>query len=385
MDFSLSPQQQAWREKARDFAQAVVMPRTDLDEVGHFPREVFQAAFEAGFMTAGLPSSVGGGGRPLIDLLLATEELGCADLGVATSTGVMTLAAAPLVQFGTSEQQQRWLTPLTQALGFASFAWSEPEGSTNLFSRPATTVAVPVQGGFEVTGTKSTITNGAVADVLTVFARLEGAKGGLGCFVVSGKNPGVQASSPYKKMGQRASNTGEVIFNRAFVPTKDLIGQPGQGQQIAVHAMTKSRVGVAAMAVGVARRARDLVIQYGHARSTSAGHKLIEAQDFRLRLAHIEAHIETIRALAWRAAWAVEEGQEASKLAACAKLMGANMAVGVTGEAVELLGASGYLAHGVAEKLMRDAKVLQIYEGPQFVQKTVIADTAVRLSRVGKP
>ncbi|MBL9038751.1 MAG: acyl-CoA dehydrogenase family protein [Archangium sp.] len=384
VDFSLTPEQTAWREKARAFARAHVLPRVDLDQHGVFPWELYRGAFDEGFITACLPTSVGGGGRPLLDVLLATEELAYGDLGVATSIGVLTLASSPLVRFGTADQQQRWLAPLCRELGFASFAWTEPEGSTNLFGRPATTTAREVPGGFVLNGVKSTITNGSVARLLTVFARLDSSAHGLSCFVLSSKTPGVEARNPYRKMGQRASDTGEITFRDVFVPSVDFLGKPGQGQQIAVHSMTRSRVGICAMALGVARRAKDLVVEYGHTRTTAAGQKLIEQQDYRLRIAELDAEIETIRALCWRAAWEVEHGLEGSKLASVAKLMGGNMAVRVTNEATELLGATGYLESGKAEKLLRDAKVLQIYEGPQFVQKTVIADTAIRLSRVGK-
>jgi acyl-CoA dehydrogenase len=383
VDFRLSPEQRAWRDAARAFAREHILSRADLDDHNHFPWDVYQAAFDAGLVTASLPKDVGGGGRPLIDLLLSAEELGYGDLGVATSIGLLTLAAAPLVHFGTSAQKARWLEPLTRELRLASFAWTEPEGSTNLFGRVATTTATPVDGGFELHGVKSTISNGSVASLYTVFARIEPGPPGLTCFAVPGDAQGLERRAPYRKMGQRASDTGEVVFHGVFVPADAQIGGVGQGHQIAVRSMTRSRTGICAMAVGVARRARDLVIEYGHDRRAGDGRLLIEHQDFRLRVAEMEAEIETARAIGWRAGWEVEHGREAIKLSSCAKLVGGNMAVRVTGEAVEMLGARGYLAAGKAEKLMRDAKVLQIYEGPQLVQKTLIADTATRRGRVG--
>ena len=384
VDFSLSESQRAWRQHVRSFAQRHVLSRADLDQHGHFPWEVYRAAFDAGLVTAGIPENVGGGGRPLLDLLLAAEELAYADLGVATSSGVMTLAAAPLTYFGTETQRRLWLEPLTKHLRFASFAWTEPEGSTNLYGRAASTVARPVTGGFELRGVKSTITNASVAQLFTVFARIESDSTGLSCFVIPRDAPGVKTRAPYEKMGQRASDTGELELDNVFVPADQQIGQAGQGHQIAIRSLVRSRTGISAMALGAARRARDLVIDYGHSRQTGDGRPLIEQQDYRYRVAEMEAEIEMLRALSWRAAWEVEHGSEGVKLSSCAKLVGGNVAVRITGEAVEMLGARGYLCSGKVEKLARDAKVLQIYEGPQAVQKVLIADTATRRSRIGK-
>jgi acyl-CoA dehydrogenase len=380
VSFALSDDQEAWRAHAREFARTHVLARTDLDQCNHFPLDVYEAAFHAKLVTAGLPARLGGGGRSLIDIVLAVEEVAYADVGVATSTFLLNLGASPLQLFGTDDQQERWLRPLCEKLGFAAFAWTEPEGSSNLFGRPASTVARPVDGGFVIDGVKSTISNGSVADIVTVFARLDE---GLSCFVVHRSTAGVEVATPYQKMGQRAADTAEVRFREVFVPAADQLGRGGQGYQIAVRSLLRSRVGVCAMAIGVSRRARDLAIRHGHDRTSGDGKRLIEQQDYRLRIAEMEAEIEMARALCWRAAWEVDHGPEAIKLASCAKLIGGNVAVRITNEAIEMLGATGYMQAGLAEKLFRDAKLLQIYEGTQFVQKSLIADTATRPARIG--
>jgi acyl-CoA dehydrogenase len=386
VDFSLTSEQLAWRERVRAFTAEHVVPRTDLDQHGHFPTDLYQRAFEAGLITAPIPQAYGGGGRSYFELILAAEELGYGDLGVATSTLLMKLSTGALLHFGTEEQKERWLRPLTETLRFASHCWTEPEGSSNLVGRPATTVARPTDGGYVLNGIKSTISNATVASVFTVFARLDrgddASSEGLSCFMVHGESKGVSVSNPYKKMGQRAADTGQIVFENVFVPEADLVGRPGQGIQIGMRAIRASRVGVAAMAVGVARRARDLAKIYGHTHFASDGRELIHQQDFRLQIATIEAEIEMVRALTWRACWEVENGLEGMKLASIAKLMGGNLAVKVTNQVSELLGASGYLESGLAEKLIRDAKVLQIYEGTSTIQKIIIADTACRLGRL---
>jgi alkylation response protein AidB-like acyl-CoA dehydrogenase len=231
-----------------------------------------------------------------------------------------------------------------------------------------------VPDGFVLNGIKSTISNATVASFFVVFARIDPGPAGLTCFVVPRSAKGVETRGPYRKMGQRASDTGEVEFRDVFVPAADQIGRPGEGAVIGMRAMRASRVGIAAGAVGVARRARDLVIQHGHARTTGDGRRLIEQQDFRFRIAEIEADIEMVRALTWRACAELPDGPEALKLSSCAKLAGGDMAVRVTDRAVEMLGGLGYLESGLAEKLFRDAKILQIYEGPP----------ATRLSWVGR-
>jgi alkylation response protein AidB-like acyl-CoA dehydrogenase len=299
LDFGLTPAEREWRAAARGFVKEHILPRTDLDTHGHFPRDLYQSAFDAGFVTAMIPRDLGGGEKSVSDMVLAAEEFGYGDLGVATSTFLLTLATGGILHFGTDSQKQRWIVPLTEELRFASHAWTEPEGSSNLIGQPAATVARPVDGGFVLNGAKSTISNANVSSMFCVFARVEPGPAGLSCFIVPRNAKGVETRNPYKKMGQRAADTGELLLHDVFVPSQDLLGRTGEGVVIAMRAMRASRIGIAAMAVGVARRARDLVIQYGHARTAGDGRRLIEQQDYRFRVAEFEAEIEMIRALVW--------------------------------------------------------------------------------------
>lgn len=377
-----TPESEHWRQRARDFARTHLSDvRLDVHEP---PLSVYQAAFEAGLCTAILPKDIGGGGAALLDLAGAAEEVAYADLGVATSIFVVTLGTGPLVLFGTEEQRQKWLPRLTERLGFCSFAWTEPEGSSNLFGRPASTVARPTGDGYELSGTKTTITNAPVASFFTVFARIEG-QNGLTAFLVPREARGLSTSAPYRKHGQRASFTGELVLDGTPVPASDIIGRPGQGMQIAMRSFARSRAGIGALAVGVSRCARDLVIEHGHERMASNGKPLIFEQDFRFRIAQMDAEIEAARALTLRAAWEVQHGHDGARLSSCAKLLCGDMAVRTTDIAAEMLGAKGYLESGVAEKLRRDAKALQIFEGPPAIQKMLIAEQATRRSRVGRP
>jgi len=384
VDFNLTNIEKEWQNKARRFVKERIIPRADLDTHHHFPWDLYHDAFNEGFVTAMLPQHLGGGGRSPFEMILAAEEFGYGDLGIATSTFLFNLSTASLLQFGTDEQKERWIRPLTKTLQFAAHAYTEPAGSSNLFKLPAKTTATKVSGGYLLNGIKSTISNASVASIYTVFARIENGPGNLSCFIVPRDKEGVEVATPYKKMGQRAADTGEIRFNNVFVPHEDLIGLPEQGNHIAMRAIRNSRVGVAAMAIGVARRAQVLIKQHGHDRLVSNGAKLIDQQDFRFHLAEIEIEIEMVRALCWRACWEITSGEQATKLSSCAKLAGANMAVRVTNLGAEMLGASGYLESGLIEKLLRDAKVLQIYEGTAFVHKTLIADVCTRLGKQEK-
>jgi acyl-CoA dehydrogenase len=245
-------------------------------------------------------------------------------------------------------------------------------------------VARPVDGGYELSGTKTTITNAPVASFFTVFARIEG-QNGLTAFLVPKEARGVTTSAPYRKHGQRASFTGKLVLDGTPVAAADVIGRPGQGIQVAMRSFARSRAGIGALAVGVSRRARDLVIEHGHERIASDGKPLISQQDFRFRIAQMEAEIEAARALTLRALWEVENDRDGVRLSSCVKLLCGDMAVRITDTATEMLGAKGYLEGGIVEKLRRDAKALQIYEGPPAIQKMLIAEQATRRSRIGQP
>ncbi len=379
LNFDLSKESLEWRDLVRKFVKDHVLNRKDLDKHGHFPMDLYQSAFEKGIITSMIPISYGGKGKTLIENILAAEECAYGDLGFTTSAFLMRLSLAPLLQFGTEEQKLKWIKPITKNLNFTSFCFTEPEGSTNLGSRPASTTARKVDGGYIINGVKWTISNASVASLYTVFARFEDEDKAMSCFLIPRNLDGIEVSKPYNKMGQRAADTAEVTFNNVFIPYENMIGKPGQGSQIALSALKQSRVGVGAMALGVCQRARDLARAHCHIRKNGEGNPIIYEQDIKFRFAEIEAKIEMLRAFVFRAAWELEHGKQGIKFSSSVKLMAGKIACEITNECLDLHGGKGYLEEALIEKLVRDAKLLQIYEGTEAVQKLLIADTAIRL------
>lgn len=379
IDFRLTSEQSSMREMARSFSLRELVPRRrEFDEHGCFPTELYQQAFDLGFMNAILPKTNGGLGLSMVDLAVFGEEIAYGDLGFATSLMVSLLATGPLIYFGTEEQRNRWLSPLSEKLSFCSFAMTEPEGSS---PRAIKTRARRADGGYVLDGSKAFITNAAVADWFAVFARVDGDPGLLSCFIVPADAPGVTVGSPYRKMGQRASTTAEVSLAEVRVSAECRVGNEGDGERIAMASLCRSRTGVGVMGVGVARAARDLVVDWAHVRRLPGGFPLVAQQDYRFSLAELDVQIETARSMAWRACWEQDNGPDKVRYSSIAKLYGGNVAVAVTGRAVEMLGGTGYVEEGIVEKLMRDAKLLQIYEGPQAVQKMLVAEFATKRAR----
>ena len=378
LDFELTKENLLWRDFVRRFVKENIIERADLDTHGHFPMDLYQKAFDEGLITSMIPSAYGGGGKSLLESILAAEECSYGDLGFTTSAFLMRLSCAPLLLFGTEEQKIKFITPMTKKLSFASFCFTEPEGSTNLGSRPASTTVKVVDGGYIIDGAKWTISNASVASLYTVFARFEDEDSGMSCFVIPRDIEGVSVSEPYKKMGQRAADTAQVTFKNVFIPKENMIGRPGQGSQIALKSLRQSRVGVGAMSLGVCQRARDLAKDHCHQRTNGDGNPIIYEQDIKFRFAEIEAKIEMLRSFVLRATWELEHGKLGTKFSSSVKLLGGRMAVEITNECLELHGGLGYLEEGKIEKLVRDAKILQIFEGTEAVQKLLIADTAIR-------
>lgn len=379
IDFGLTDTQLEWQRRAREFAFRELIPRRgELDRPNEFPRELYQKAFDEGFLRISMPRDVGGDGLPFLDTLVAVEEVAYGDLGFATSLFVQWLAMGTLLGFGTDEQRQRWIAPMTRELSFCAFALTEPHAGSAGFQLARTT-ARAAGDRYLLNGSKCYITNSPVAEWLAVFAMVEpnplpSGQSSLSCFVVPRQSPGLTVRTPYVKLGQRASATGEVTLENVEVPASALIGRIGQGTEIALNSLNRTRTGIGIMGVGVARAARDLVIQFAYDRRTFGNKRLITQQAFRFRLADIDIQIQAARLLGWRSGWELEHGDQPARWASTSKLFGGNMAVAVTGEAVEMLGGLGYLQVGGVEKLMRDAKLLQIYEGATAVQKILIAE-----------
>jgi acyl-CoA dehydrogenase len=379
IDFKLGEESLEWQKKVRDFVFENVTPRDDLDTHGHFPTDLYQKAFDAGIITSVIPKHLGGSGKSFLDTMLAAIECSYGDLGFTTSAFLMRLSIAPLLLFGTEDQKEKWIRPLTKKLSFTAFCFTEPEGSTNLGSRPASTTAKKVEGGYMINGAKWTISNGSVASLFIVFARFEDEANGLNCFIIPREAQGVSTSEPFKKMGQRAADTAQVDFKNVFIPTENMIGRPGQGAQIAIKSLRQSRIGVGAMAIGVCERAIDLAKAHCHKRKTGDGSSVIYEQDVKFRFAQMDTKVEMLRSYVYRAIWEHENGNQATRFSSGVKLMAGKFATEITNECLELHGGMGYLEEAKIEKLARDAKLLQIFEGTEAVQKLLIADTAIRI------
>lgn len=384
MNFSLSPESLAWKETVRSFVSQHVLGRTDLDQHGHFPWDLYQKAFEIGIISSLIPKKYGGIERSFLDNILAAEECAYGDLGFTTSVFLARLSLGPLLGFGTEDQKEHWLRPMTQKLTFSSFCFTEPQGSTNLGKRPASTTVKQTEQGYLINGEKWTISNGSVASVYFVFARFEADANGLSCFIVPREIEGVSVSLPHKKMGQRAADTATVYFNNVLIPFDHMIGKKNQGAQIAIKSLVSSRIGIGAMALGACLRSQELAKQHCHQRMNGDGQPIIYEQNIKFRFAMIEAKIEMLRSFLYRTVWEFEQGKEATKFACSLKLMAGQMADEICNECLDLHGGLGYLEEGKIEKIVRDVKLLTIYEGTEAVQKLLIADQAIRINRINR-
>ena len=372
-DLSLTEEQEALIQTARDFAKKEVAPvAAHYDETGEFPEGVLKKAWETGLMNVEAPEEVGGLGLGCFEHCLVLEEIAHGCLGVNTSLAANMLAAMPLVIAGTDAQKKEYLGRLVDQPIYASYACSEPDAGSDVAGM---STRVEKKGDkYVLNGQKRWITNGGVANWYTVFATFD--KGlrhkGIACFVVDADTPGVQAGRKEDKLGQRSSNTTDVIFEDAAVPESALVGREDQGFKIAMKTFDRSRPWIAAGAAGVIRRAMEESSAYALERKTF-GVPIAQHQAVQFMLAEMAIAHETTRLLCHKAAWNVDRGEIDSIVSAYAKAYGADAAMRVTTDAVQIFGGYGYTKEYPVEKLMRDAKLLQIYEGTSQVQRMVIA------------
>jgi acyl-CoA dehydrogenase len=373
MDFELSDEQQMLQDTARKFAEQEIRPVAEHhDRTGEFPREVLQKAFDIGLMNETVPESCGGGGLSILDSAIIAEEIsrGCA--GINTSRAANSLAVTPIIVAGTEEQQKQFLSPLCEKLMFAGFGLTEPGAGSDAGS--VATTAVPDGDDYILNGTKCFITNGSVGDLFTIFASTDKEKRtkGLTCFVVTTDMAGVSAGKKEDKMGQRASDTAEVILEDVRVPKANRLGKEGEGFKIAMQTLDKARPGVAAASVGLARAALEYAVQYSKER-VQFGKPIASNQAIQFMIADMAAKVELARLIVYKSAWLVDRGDRPTFSAAIAKLYASDIAMEVTTDAVQIYGGYGYMREYPVEKLMRDAKLMQIYEGTNQIQRMVIA------------
>lgn len=377
MDFQLTDEQRQIQELARQFADREILPRAaQADREQEFPLAVQDKAIELGLLNLTLPEAVGGAGLGCLELVLVTEQFCRACLGIGTALCINYLAAEPLIQAGTPAQQSQFLTPLS-AGRLASFALTEPGAGSDVAGIRSR--ASRVDGGWRLNGSKIWISNAPLADWLVVFAKTDPAAGhkGMTAFIVPAGSPGLSIGQPMSKLGQRAAPTAEVFFDNLFVPDSQRLGAEGSGFALAMQVFDHSRPMVAAFGLGLIQRCVDESLAYARERQ-SMGKAIVEHQAIAHRLAEMQIRLEAARLLTYQAAWLVDQGQRATKQASVAKAFAADAAMWAATEAIQIFGGMGYSTEYPVEKLFRDAKVLQIYEGTSEIQRSIIAREMLR-------
>jgi acyl-CoA dehydrogenase len=371
--FDLTAEQKALQEKARRFAKEIIFPvAAKHDREGTFPLDIMEKAYAEGFLTPLVPKEYGGGGLGVLDVCLTSEELAAADMGIFVSIFVSTLALYPIIRFGTEDQKKRFLKPFCEKFTLGSYCLSE----YHVGSDPASMETTATLDGdhYVLNGTKMWITNGGYANLYLVFASVDRQKKhkGIISLIVPATFPGIRHGEPIDKMGQRASNTTAVTFKNARVPKENLLAGEGEGFKKAMVALDITRPMIAIGAVGLARTAMELATQYAKQR-IQFGVAIANHQAVQFLLADMAIGIDAARLLVWRAASLADQGMRNSREAAICKAFAADMAMRATTDAVQIYGGMGYTKWHPVEKLMRDAKVIQIYEGSAQIMRRIIA------------
>jgi len=378
IDFSLSEEQKALQEMARDFARERIAPvAQELDQQSKHPQELINEAHALGLMNLTVPEEYNGGGLGAFEDCLIAEEFGAACAGVATTVMGNSLALAPIVLAGTPAQLEQFVAPFCAGPNLAAFCLTEAGAGSDVASIRTT---VHREGDeYVINGSKRFITNGGVSSLYAVFATLnpELKHKGICAFIVPGDTPGLSYGKKEDKMGQRASDTREVIFDNVRIPVTNRLGEEGQGFLIAMQTLDRARAGVAALALGVARAALEASLQYAQQRQ-QFGQPIAKFQAIQFMLADMAIKVETARLMVWKAAWMTDRGQPPSLESSIAKCYASDIAMEVTTDAVQIFGGYGYIKEYPVEKYMRDAKLMQIYEGTNQIQRLVIARNLFR-------
>ncbi len=373
MDFSFTEEQGALVETAREFTRKEVIPKAaHHDETGEFPREIFKKAWDTGLMNIEIPEAYGGLGGTCLDNCLVQEEVAFGCTGINTSLSANSLGATPLLIAGTEAQKQEYLSRLTRELVFCAYCCSEPDAGSDVAGMR--TRVTRHGDDYVLNGQKRWITNGGVANFYTVLATFDPAMKhkGIACFVVDASTPGVSVGRKEDKMGQRASNTTDVIFEDCKIPKTALVGAEDGGFKVAMKTFDRSRPWIAAGAAGIIRRSMEESRAYALERKTF-GVPIAQHQAVQFMLAEMAISYEATRLLCHKAAWQVDKGDLSAITSAYAKAYGADAAMRASTDAVQIFGGYGYTKEYPVEKLMRDAKLLQIYEGTSQIQRVVIA------------
>jgi butyryl-CoA dehydrogenase len=376
MDFTLSKEHQLARTLFRDFAQNEVKPLAqEVDETEIFPRGTVEKMQKLGFMGIPIPKEYGGQGCDTLTYVMCVEELSkvCGTTGVIVSAHT-SLGSDPIKRFGTDEQKQKYLVPLASGKKLGAFALTEPNAGTDASGQQTTAVLDEKGENYILNGSKIFITNGKEADIYIVFAMTDKSKGtkGISAFIVEKDFPGFSFGTKEKKMGIRGSSTYELIFTDCVVPKENLLGKEGKGFSYAMQTLDGGRIGIAAQALGIAEGALESTIAYVKERK-QFGRPLSKFQNTQFQIADMATKVEAAKNLVYRAAIAKDTQDRFSVEAAMAKLYAAEVAMEVTTKAVQLHGGYGYTREYDVERMMRDAKITEIYEGTSEVQRMVIS------------
>ena len=360
------------QELAMDFTQREIMPRADYyDECEEWPWEIFHKAREVGLVNLNIPEEYGGMGATALEECVIAESMAYGCSGIQTALMLNQLATLPLLIAGTDEQKRRYLPWIIEDGKIAAYCMTEPDAGSDVAGIKST--AIRKQDAYILNGSKSWITDGPVASFFAVFAKTDPDAGhnGISCFLVERDWPGVSTSKPLKKMGQHAAQACQVFFENVEVPAVNRLGEEGEGFRIGMKAFDKSRPGVATAAIGVARRALDEAVAYAGER-TAFGQPISHFQGVGFMLADMAIRVEAGRHLAYKAACDVDNRVRNTMSAAMAKAFCAESAMKNATDAVQVFGGNGYSREFPVEKLMRDAKIYQIYEGTTQIQQMII-------------
>ncbi len=373
IDFTLTKEQTNLRNSARAFAQEYMIPFAHYyDKTGEFPRTIMQKCWEAGLMNLAIPKEYGGQGLGTLEQCIVVEELAAGCAGMTTSIYVNSLGAEPILVAGTDDQKEKYLRPLTESLKFISFACSEPGMGSDV---AGIQTRVERDGdNYVLNGSKFWITNAPHADIFTVFASLDPSKRhkALCAFIVDADSPGLKIGRPVEKMGHKASTTTSVILRDVKVPVENMLGSEGEGFKIAMKTFSMTRPAIAAFATGLARSAMEYARDYVGKREVF-GEKLQNFEVIQFKLAEMFMKIEAARLMYLKAAWTTDLVGDSTIPASAAKAFATDVAMEVASEAVQIYGGYGYIDQFPVEKLFRDAKLYQIYEGTSEVQRLILA------------
>jgi len=371
--FELSEEQRALKALARKFSQEQIIPRAkEYDEKEIFPRDICEKAFAAGLINFLVPKEIGGLGLGLVDTCLIAEELNYGCAGISNAIMANDLATLPIVIAASPEQQQTYLGQLVKQLSFCAFAITEPGAGSD--AAALSTTYRRDGDEYVLNGIKHFISNGYSADWCVTFAtadkRLK--HKGISCFVFPAGLPGITRRRMHGKLGQRAGDTAEIVYEDVRIPKSALVGREGEGFKYAMETFDKSRPEIGAIAIGVSQRALDECLSYSRQR-TAFGQPIANFQAIQFMMADMAIELEAMRLLVYKAAWMVDRGELPNVVSSYAKAFSADACMKITTDAVQIFGGYGYMKEYPVEKLMRDAKLLQIYEGTSQIQRVVIA------------